>query len=85
MKSLTLLHKQVKKMMAKNDPAHDFGHVLRVYSNAEKICKKEKANKKLILTAVLLHDIITFPKSDKRSNTSSTKSAIMSKKILQKL
>lgn len=85
MKSLALLRKQVKKMMAKNDPAHDFEHVLRVYSNAEKICKKENANKKLVLTAALLHDIISFPKSDKRSNTSSTKSAIMSKKILQKL
>lgn len=84
MKSLIVLRKQVKSMMEKNDPAHDFQHVLRVYANAEKICKKEKANKKLVLTAALLHDIISFPKSDKRSKTSSTKSAIKAKKILQK-
>ena len=85
MKSLTILRKQVKTIMAKNDPAHDFEHVLRVYANAERICKKEKADKKLVLTAALLHDIITFPKSDKRSKTSSTKSVIKAKKILQKL
>jgi len=72
-------------MMAKNDPAHDFEHVLRVYANAERICKKEKADKKLVLTAALLHDIVSFPKSDPRSKTSSTKSAIKAKKILQKL
>ncbi len=85
MKPLTILRKQVKTIMAKNDPAHDFEHVLRVYANAERICKKEKADKKLVLTAALLHDIISFPKSDKRSKTSSTKSAIKTKKILQKL
>jgi uncharacterized protein len=85
MTPLTILHKQVKTMMIKNDPAHDFEHVLRVYANAERICKKEKANKKLVLTAALLHDIISYQKSDKRSKTSSTKSSIKAKKILQKL
>ena len=85
MKPLLELRKQVKTMMGKNDVAHDFKHVLRVYANAEIICKKEKADKKLVLTAALLHDIISFPKSDKRSKTSSTKSAIKTKKILQKL
>ncbi len=85
MKTLTILQNQVKTMMANNDPAHDFEHVLRVYANAERICKKEKADKKLVLTAALLHDIVSFQKSDPRSKTSSTKSAIKSKKILQKL
>ncbi len=85
MKTLTILQIKVKKMMAKNDPAHDFEHVLRVYANAEKICMKEKIEKKLVLTATLLHDIVSFPKTDKRSKTSSTKSAIKAKKILQKL
>lgn len=85
MKSLTALRKQVKELMAKNDPAHDFEHVLRVYENAERICKLEKADKKLVLTAALLHDVVSYPKSDKRSKTSSTKSAIKAKKILQKL
>ena len=38
-------------MMAKNDPSHDFEHVKRVYRNAESICKTEKVDKKLVLTA----------------------------------
>ena len=85
MNSLAVLRNQVKTMMANNDPAHDFEHVLRVYVNAEKICVKEKVEKKLVLTATLLHDIVSFPKTDKRSKTSSTKSAVKAKKILQKL
>jgi len=85
MNTLNVLQNQVKSMMANNDPAHDFDHVLRVYANAEKICMKEKVEKKLVLTATLLHDIVSFPKTDKRSKTSSTKSAVKAKKILQKL
>ena len=66
-----------------NDPAHDFDHIMRVFKNAQKICKKENANKKLVLSAVLLHDIISYPKSDKRSKLSSIKSVNESKKILK--
>lgn len=84
MKNLIKLQKEVKKIVAKNDPAHDFEHILRVYKNAEKICKTEKADKKLVLSAVLLHDIVSFPKSDKRSRTASIKSAIKAKKILKR-
>jgi uncharacterized protein len=84
LKNLIKLQNEVKKIVAKNDPAHDFEHILRVYKNAEKICKTEKADKKLVLSAVLLHDIVSFPKSDKRSKTASTKSAIKAKKILER-
>ena len=42
---LVYLKKYVKKIYTKNDPAHDFQHIMRVYKNAEKICKIEKANK----------------------------------------
>jgi uncharacterized protein len=73
---------EVKKIMD-NDSAHDFDHVMRVYSNAQKICKKEKANEKLVLCAALLHDIVSYPKSDKRSKLSSTESAKKSKIILK--
>jgi len=72
------------KLKISNDSAHDFDHIMRVYKNAQKICKNEKVNPKLVLCAVLLHDIISFPKSDKRSKLSSIKSAEASKKILKK-
>lgn len=84
MNVIDLLQKQVKQRM-KNDPSHDFNHIMRVYKNAQKLCKKEKANKKLILSAVLLHDIVSYPKSDKRSKISSLKSAEEAKKLLKKL
>ena len=77
------LKKEVKKIM-QNDVAHDFQHLMRVYKNAEKLCKQEKANEKLVLSAVLLHDIVSYPKSDKRSKFSSLHSAKKSKQILKK-
>ena len=69
--------------MEKNDSAHDFEHIMRVYKNAQKIGKKENVNMKLVLTAVLLHDVISFPKSDKKSKTSSIKSSIVAQRILK--
>ncbi len=84
MKVLDSLENEVKKRI-ENDPAHDFEHTIRVYKNAQKICKKEKVNEKLVLSATLLHDIVSYPKSDKRSKTSSIKSATKSKQILEKL
>ena len=63
MKVLDSLKNEVKKRM-QNDSAHDFEHTIRVYKNAQKICKKEKANEKLVLSAALLHDVVSYPKSD---------------------
>ncbi len=80
---LDSLQSDVKKIM-NNDSAHDFEHVIRVYKNAQKLSKKEKANEKLVLSAVLLHDIVSYPKSDKRSKNSSIESAKKSKSILKK-
>lgn len=70
--------------MIKNDPAHDYEHMMRVYKNAKKIAKHEKANTRLVLASVLLHDIVSFPKSDARSEGSSLKSAQAAKRILRK-
>lgn len=80
---VNLLKKEVWGLMD-NDSAHDFAHIMRVYKNAQMICKKERVNKKLVLCAVLLHDIVSYPKSDKRSKLSSIQSAAKSKKILKK-
>ena len=83
MNELNLILKLVEKKV-KNDSAHDFHHIMRVFKNAQKLCKKEKANEKLVLTAVLLHDIVSYPKSDSRSKMSSVHSAEEAKKILDK-
>ena len=66
-----------------NDPAHDFEHIMRVYKNVKKIAKHENVNMRLVLTSVLLHDIVSFPKSDKKSKIPSLKSAQKAKRILK--
>lgn len=73
----------VRKIIV-NDAAHDFEHIMRVYKNAQKLCKQEKVNEKLVLCAVLLHDVVFYPKSDKRSKNSSIDSAKKAKTILKK-
>jgi len=79
MNQLENIKKVVKSKLGKNDPAHDFEHVMRVYRNAERICKSENGNKKLILSAVLLHDIVKI----KNRKDSALKSAKLSEKILK--
>lgn len=82
MKVTDSIKNEVKEMMDE-DPAHDFEHVMRVYKNAQKMCKLEKANEKLVLVSALLHDIASYPKSDKRSKLSSIQSAKKSEQILK--
>lgn len=80
---LEKLRDQVKKKL-ENDTAHDFEHIMRVLKNAIMIARKEKANIRVITAAVLLHDIVSYPKSDPRSKYSSLESAEESRKILKK-
>ena len=83
MNVLDSIKNEIIKIMD-NDPAHDFDHVMRVYTNAKKIVKKEKADEKLVLSAALLHDIVSYSKSSTRSKFSSIDSAKKSKIILKK-
>lgn len=83
MKVIDSIKNEVKKIMD-NDSAHDFEHIIRVYKNAQKISKNEKVDEKLILCAALLHDIVSYPKSDKRSKLSSAQSAKKAEQILKK-
>lgn len=79
---LEKLREYVKKRL-ENDAAHDFEHVMRVLKNAIMIARKEKADIRTITAEVLLHDIVSYPKSDPRSKNSSLESAEESKKILK--
>lgn len=83
MSVLDSITNDVRKIIV-NDSAHDFEHIMRVYKNAQKLCKQEKVNETLVLCAVLLHDVVSYPKSDKRSKNSSIDSAKKAKTILKK-
>ena len=85
MNELVYLKNYVKKSYAQNDPSHDFAHIMRVYKNAEKICRNEKVNERLVLVSVLLHDIVKKSQSDKRIKSSADLSANKSIIILKKL
>ena len=82
MRVLDSIKNEVKEIMD-SDSAHDFEHIMRVYTNAQKMCELEKASEKVVLSSVLLHDIISYPKSDKRSKLSSIQSAKKSEQILK--
>jgi len=84
MDTIEQIKKIAKNQMKNNDPGHDFSHVLRVLENSKKICNAEIVDQKLVLCAVLLHDLVVMPKSYKKSKTSSTKSAKEARKILSK-
>ncbi|MGI0047014.1 MAG: HD domain-containing protein [Nitrosotalea sp.] len=81
--SIKKLKEYVRKKVEGNDPAHDFEHIMRVYNNAKKLAKTERTEPKLVLVAALLHDIVSYPKSDPRSKNSSVKSAMKAEQILE--
>lgn len=57
------------------DPAHNWNHILRVTTLAEKLALEEKANVDIVKAASLCHDLINVPKSDPRRSEASTLSA----------
>lgn len=78
------LKQQVEKMLEGRDPGHDFEHIMRVYRNAEAIGRKEGADMQVLLAAVLLHDLVVYPKGSAKRSKSSDDSADMAEKILKK-
>lgn len=74
---------KVKTMLEGRDPAHDFHHIMRVYKNAKLIGKREGTNMKILLPAVLLHDLVVYPKGSAKSFKSSDESADLAENILQ--
>ncbi len=51
-----------REKMVVVDSAHDFSHVLRVYKNALLIAKDEECELRVLLPAVLLHDLCNYAK-----------------------
>lgn len=77
------LKRKVKRMLEGRDPAHDFNHTMRVYKNAQIIGWHEATNMEILLPAVLLHDLVVYPKGSAKSSKSSDESADLAESILQ--
>ena len=80
---LDTLKIRVRRMLEGRDPAHDFQHVMRVYKSAKLIGQRERADMEILLPAVLLHDIVVYPKGGDKSSRSSDESANLAENILQ--
>jgi len=48
---------KVQELLSDAEAGHDWWHIHRVYTNAEKIAKEEETNTYVVLIASLLHDI----------------------------
>ena len=77
------IKRKVMRMLEGRDPAHDYQHIMRVYKNAKLIGQREGANMEILLPAVLLHDLVIYPKGTAKSSKSSDDSADLAEKILQ--
>lgn len=74
-----------REKQVKDDPSHDFNHVLRVLYLAEKIAKKEKADPEVVIPAAIFHDIVVYPKNTNISLTETDESAEVARQILSSL
>lgn len=77
------IERKVKRVLEGREPAHDFYHIMRVYKNAKVIGQHEEANMEILLPAVLLHDLVVYPKGSAKSSKSSDDSADLAENILQ--
>jgi uncharacterized protein len=80
---LDRIKRRVKKALEGRDPAHDFQHILRVYKNAEMIARREGANIQILLPAVLLHDLVVYPKGSAKTSKSADDSADIAERWLR--
>ena len=77
------IKRKVMRMLEGRDPAHDYQHIMRVYKYAKQIGLREGADMEILLLAVLLHDIVVYPKGTTRSSRSSDGSADWAENVLQ--
>jgi uncharacterized protein len=67
-----------------DDGGHDISHLKRVWRLADKLSTSEE-DKLTIMAACYFHDIVNYPKNDKRRSQSSKDSAIKAREILSKM
>jgi uncharacterized protein len=74
-----------KERQVKDDPSHDFQHILRVTNLAAKIGESVNADLDVIIPAALFHDTVVYPKNSPQSKSEADESAEVAGKILQNI
>ncbi len=67
----------------KNEPGHDWNHVIRVVSLCNRMMKELGGNERVLIPAAFLHDIVCLPKNDPKTSYSSLLAASKSLEILE--
>lgn len=74
-----------KQNQTKDDPSHDFQHILRVLNIALKIGKKEKADLDVLIPSALFHDAVVYRKDHPKSKNETEESAKFAEKVLKNI
>ncbi len=74
-----------EKRQVKDDPSHDFQHILRVTNLAIKIAESVGADLDIVIPAALFHDIVVYKKNSHESKNESFESAEMASLILNEI
>ncbi len=66
------------------DPSHDLGHFRRVWQMADHLARREAptANRRVLLAASYLHDLVNLPKDSPERSTASRRSAAAARRFL---
>lgn len=74
-----------REKQTKNDPSHDFQHVIRVLNLALLIGKKGMADLDILIPAALFHDVVVYRKDHPNSKNETDESAEIAKQVLEKM
>ena len=85
LKTINKLKVIARKRQTKQDPSHDFQHVLRVFNLAIKISKSVKADLDITIPAALFHDTVVYRKDTPQSRNESDESAEVAGRILESI
>lgn len=64
------------------DPAHDIGHLVRVWENAASLVQYEGGDTRILAAAVILHDCVNVSKTSPYRNEASRRSASKASELL---
>lgn len=80
--NIEVLIEKARPLYSEADPAHDFGHIMRVFRSCQLIGKKEGADMDVLLLAALLHDCGCVPKLLGKSQASNDETQRIAGKFL---
>lgn len=76
-------YQEFEKYYPKNDPSHNWSHIVRVIDLCSKLSADLEIDYKVLTPAAVLHDIVNIPKNSIHRENASKLAAEKAKKLLQ--